>query len=222
MMPLIDITGQRLGRLVAQKREAGLWVCLCDCGNVVRRNGTVLRSGDCASCGCLQRETAARIGRASARHRACKTPEYLAWTMMIKRCTNEKCDAYPNYGGRGIRVSLDWSGRGGFEAFLAHVGPRPSPRHSVDRIDVNRDYEPGNVRWSTPEVQQRNRRNNHLVEVDGEKMTLTEACERSGIRFHTAKDRLARGWSVKDALTVPVRPLRVPALPSVEAADARA
>lgn len=170
MMPLIDITGQRFGRLVVQRREAGLWVCLCDCNTIVHRNGTVLRSGDCASCGCLQRETAANIGRANAKHRACKTPEYLAWMMMIKRCTNE----------------------------------------------------PGNVRWSTPEVQQRNRRNNHLVEVDGEKMTLTEACERSGIRFHTAKDRLARGWSVKDALTVPVRPLRVPALPSVEAADARA
>lgn len=85
-------------------------------------------------------------------------PEWVAWQAMIARCTNPKLKAWPYYGGRGIRVCDDW--RASFRAFLAHIGPRPTPDHSVDRIENDGNYEPGNVRWALPHVQANNKRRN--------------------------------------------------------------
>ena len=97
----------------------------------------------------------------------CKTPEYTCWNNLKQRCLNPQHAAYPNYGGRGITVCDAW--RGSFRQFLADMGPRPSPAHSLDRIDNDRGYEPGNCRWTTIDVQRRNQRRRRTGEERGER-----------------------------------------------------
>ena len=156
--------GTRFGRLVviadAPKINSELrWRLLCDCGGIVEALSSNLRRGNTRSCGCLAREgVAARNrkhgGAALADNR--KSPEYIAWQAIVQRCTNPNHKAWRNYGGRGIAICAEW--RHDFAAFFAHVGPRPSSAHSIDRMDNERGYEPGNVRWVTLDVQAKNRR----------------------------------------------------------------
>ncbi len=117
-------------------------------------------------------------------------PEYTAWTNMRHRCTSPKWPRFDAYGGRGIRVCERW---GSYAAFLADMGRRPSPRHSLDRINNDGNYEPGNCRWATRSEQARNMRSNHLVIIDGESATLTEWSERSGVEVACIKGRIKRG-----------------------------
>jgi hypothetical protein len=158
-MAAIDLTGRRFGRLVVLGRDGAIrgghaaWRCRCDCGQVRVIVGRYLRDGAVHSCGCYRRE---RIARVNFRHGMRNTPEYHAWHSMKDRCTNPRHRAWRNYGGRGITVCLEWLAS--FEAFIAHVGSRPSPDHSLDRIDNNGGYGPGNVRWATLSQQMRNRR----------------------------------------------------------------
>lgn len=129
---------------------------------------------------------------------------YRAWRFMIKRCTDASSPDWPNYGGRGIRVCDDWWL---FETFLEHVGPRPSDLHSIDRIDHDGDYEPGNVRWATRKEQNRNKRNNLRWTFNGETATATEWAERIGMHPDTLRRRVVYcGWSIERALTEPPRP----------------
>ncbi len=135
------------------------------------------------------------------------TPEYDAWVSMRARCENEARANYKHYGARGIRVCAAW--RESFESFLADVGPRPSGRHSLDRIDNQGNYEPGNVRWATWIEQNRNRRNTWWVTIRGERMPLTEAVERFRVVGEiTARKRIERGWPDEDALLRPPGPNR--------------
>lgn len=126
------------------------------------------------------------------------TPEYRAWQAMIRRCHDDHAKDFPRYGGRGIRVCDAW--RVSFTAFLAEIGRKPSPSHSVDRIDGVRGYEPGNVRWATSKEQARNRRSNRNLTVGGVTKTLAEWAELAGIRRDTLARRIIRGWSVEDAV----------------------
>jgi hypothetical protein len=129
--------------------------------------------------------------------------EYTAWVHMIGRCENPNDAKFASYAGRGIKVCEKW--RRSFAAFLADVGPRPSPSHSLDRFPNNDgDYEPGNVRWATPSQQQRNTRRNRLVTFGGVKLPLVAWCERFGLDYHVVRDRLEYGWTVDRALTTPV------------------
>lgn len=127
-------------------------------------HGTDLREGRHQSCGCLRDEVAAvkslTHGHARGRRTVCPpTPEYQTWLNVKARCGNPKNPRYADYGGRGILLFSPW--QEDFAAFLAAVGPKPSPRHSIDRIDNDKGYEPGNVRWATPEEQSGNRRPGH-------------------------------------------------------------
>lgn len=137
----------------------------------------------------------------SRKHGMRNTPEYQAWVSMIARTSNERWRDYHRYGGRGIRVCGRW--RESFEAFYVDVGPRPSPEHSLDRIDVDGHYEPGNVRWATRVEQGRNKRNNRLVTSGGETASLAEWAARVGLRPGTIRMRLERGWPVERALGLP-------------------
>jgi hypothetical protein len=128
------------------------------------------------------------------------TPEYKAWDSMRARCNNPRAKGYNNYGGRGISVCDEW--QQSFEAFFAHIGQRPSPKHSVDRKDNSKGYEPGNIRWATAKEQQRNRRCNRLYEYDGHQLTVAEIADRTGLNANTIKYRLARGWPEHLAFSV--------------------
>lgn len=180
MPKAIDITGRRFGRLIALRRTTNhpksnrtRWECICDCGKSVKVVTFNLTCNDTKSCGCLNKETRYKHGKSY-------TPEYSAWRSMKQRCFNRKTNYYADYGGRGITVYQGWVDD--FEAFYEHVGPRPSDEYSLDRIDVNRDYEPGNVRWATARQQARNTRcdkcgqlKNELASLRKENSLLREA-----------------------------------------------
>lgn len=137
-----------------------------------------------------------------ATHGLSGTPEFFAWTEAIYRCTNPGHPSYPQYGARGISVCKRW--RDSFTAFLADVGARPSANHSLDRIDNNGDYEPGNVRWATRTQQQRNKRGAVLVTHNGQTRHICEWAELFGISFQSLKSRLRRGWTFEAAITTPI------------------
>ena len=127
-----------------------------------------------------------------------RTPEYTAWVNMIQRCENQNLRWYQRYGGRGISVCPEW--RSSYEAFLRDMGRRPSPEHSVDRIDVDGNYEPRNCRWATSKEQQRNRSNSRTLAIDGVSKTLAEWSEVSGICLSTIAFRVASRRSSDEAL----------------------
>lgn len=197
--------GTRFGRLVVlalddQRTDGGglRWRCRCDCGREVVAWGTALRKGHTASCGCWRRDQSAGSHTV---HGARFTPEYQVWLAMRQRCTNPKHASYPNYGGRGVTVCARWDD---FAAFLADVGPRPSPRHSIDRVDNARPYEPGNVRWSTRTEQTRNRRVTLTLTYRGRTQSIAAWAEETGLSYDTLRSRVNRyGWTAERALTTP-------------------
>lgn len=131
------------------------------------------------------------------------SPVWLVWAAMIQRCSDPNCQAFPRYGGRGIKVCDRWRL---FENFLADVGERPAGK-SIDRYPNNDgNYEPGNVRWATWIEQQNNRRNNRLIEWRGESYTLANLSRMLGVPRTLISDRLKLGWSVEDAVCMPITP----------------
>ena len=136
-------------------------------------------------------------------HGMSKTSTYKSWENMIQRCSNASLKSYKNYGGRGISVCYEWTK---FEKFYADMGIKPNGC-SIDRIDVNGNYDQLNCRWSTMKQQNRNRRNNRLIEFNGETMCVNEWAESLGINKRTLLNRLTNGWEIKKALTHPVRQL---------------
>jgi hypothetical protein len=159
----LDLAGQRFGRLLVLSRGPrdrqgnAQWECVCDCGTATVVRGFCLRDGNTQSCGCLNREASVVKNTVHGGAGAGRTtPEYRAWQNMKTRCFNPNFTTYEDYGGRGITVCSQWVND--FPAFLAHVGPKPSPAHSLDRIDNEGHYEPGNVRWASRSDQNRNRR----------------------------------------------------------------
>lgn len=143
-------------------------------------------------------------GRVRHQHakRGAPSPEYRVWGSMIQRCENPARASYRLYGGRGIRVYPAW--RLSFDAFLRDVGPRPSPRHTLDRVDSDGHYEPGNVRWATPLQQANNARSNRLVTFNGETRTRAEWARHLGIKYFTLRQRLDKGWPPERAFTRPI------------------
>lgn len=161
-MKFIDLSGQAFGRLSVQSRienkgKHTIWTCFCQCGNTVNVSSTHLRSGHTLSCGCYRDDTK-KNNKHGEIHGMCDTPEYDAWHKMKGRCLNKSDRKYPDYGGRGITVCQEWIDS--FEAFYSHIGKRPSKKHSLDRIENENGYEPGNVRWATIIEQNNNKRNN--------------------------------------------------------------
>lgn len=138
MGALIDISGQRFSRLIVVKRTNGKWECKCDCGKTAYASGPNIRSGRQRSCGCLDSERKLIHGKSNS-------TEYQSWKAMKNRCYRKSFKQYADYGGRGIRVCERWVNS--FENFLADMGEKPSEKHTLDRIDINSDYEPSNCRW---------------------------------------------------------------------------
>lgn len=159
MDKVIDITGLRFGRWSVLRRNGvdtdnkAMWLCRCDCGRESIVLGKSLRSGKSLSCGCLLREI---LLKKHTTHGKRKSLEYSSWTRMKQRCCNPRDSRYKDYGERGIAVCERWLTS--FENFYNDMGVRPSKEYSLDRINVNGNYEPTNCKWATSAEQRRNRR----------------------------------------------------------------
>lgn len=186
--------GDRFGRYTILSRcPEYRFICKCDCGTVKSVPGYCLLRGDSRSCGCLMAQIAYTNGfihGETANNSV--SPEFRAWISMRRRCYAPKDTSYRNYGARGITVCPEW--RESFLVFLHDVGRRPSPNHSIERKDNSGNYEPGNVRWATTYEQGRNRRTNVFLVVNGQKKTIVEWAEISGIQEGTIWFRKKRGW----------------------------
>lgn len=170
MAKVKDISGQKFGRLTVIERSGTaknghvLWHCRCSCGNEIIAHGCDLKSSHTQSCGCLRDEVRKEV---KTTHGMSLSPEYRTWSHILSRCENPKVPNYNLYGGRGIRVCSEWHT---FENFYRDMGHRPSKSHSIDRIDTNGNYEPGNCRWATGSEQANNRRSNvklQLLDTEG-------------------------------------------------------
>lgn len=131
------------------------------------------------------------------------TKEWFAWSQMRSRCSNPNMASYHNYGGRGIKVCEQWLHS--FVPFYNDVGPAPSPSHSLDRINVDGDYEPGNARWATSKMQANNRRNCRKITFEGKTLTIAQWAELRGFRHEVLRSRIEAGWHTERALNEPVR-----------------
>jgi hypothetical protein len=200
-----DITGVKFGRFLVVKRDgsnrdgSARWECVCDCGTRKTVGGRELWRGRTISCGCLNAEILANRART---HGMSGHPAYQSWVEMRTRCHNSSRDSYQDYGGRGIRVCDRW--RDSFESFWADMGSTYEPGLTIDRIDVNKGYEPGNCQWATRKQQNRNTRRNMMIQFRGETRCLGEWCELLDLPYHSIYTRLSRGWPVERALTEPI------------------
>lgn len=176
------------------------WVCECDCGEKLDVDHYKLLSGHSKSCGCYRDK---KCGDQFRTHGKTNTKEHRAWKAMIGRCHNQNNAKFPIYGARGIEVCKEW--RESFEAFLAHIGLAPNKNASVDRIDVNKGYSPGNVRWASAKEQSMNRRKTLRFELNGELKTVEELTLISGIKRGTILYRIKCGLSVHEAITKKIK-----------------
>jgi hypothetical protein len=197
------ILDQRFGMLrVLECVGAGCgsrrWRCACDCGKQTVVTGSNLLSGHTRSCGCL---VAITTRLRSTTHGRTQAPEHYIWSTMRQRCSNPRIPSYRNYGARGIKVSPRWES---FENFLTDMGPRPSPHHSIERIDNDGPYSPTNCAWIPRREQQLNTRRTRWITYNGRTQPITVWAIESGIGRSTIKERLKRGWTLERALTQPV------------------
>ena len=169
------------------------YVCLCDCGNEIIRQHYDIINPRIKSCGCY---TSNRMRKLNVKHRLSKTPEFKAWQSMKERCYNPRYAFYKNYGGRGIKVSNEFMHD--FETFYKCVGNRPSPKHSLDRINVDGDYTRGNLRWATAKEQVRNRRNTKLYTYGCVTGTVAEWEEILNIKQASIRHLIYSGKTIKD------------------------
>jgi len=180
-------------------------MCRCECGVIKNVLAVTLKNGQSRSCGCwkpdLMRSVHVTHG-ASLHGRT--TKEYRSWDHMVQRCRNPASDSYQEYGGRGITVCDRWLN---FSAFLADMGEAPTAKHSIDRINNDGPYEPGNCRWATYREQNLNRRNTVTAVVSGCQTPIMLIAERAGLPYATVRGRRRLGWP-DDQLGVPKHAIR--------------
>jgi len=169
------------------------------------------------SCGCLSRELSRARGHSRKgvplKHgwaikdaNGSQPAVYQQWGTMRQRCNNPRNPRYPDYGGRGIRIFPEWDSFPVYHRYIVeHLGPRPSPKHQIDRIDNDSHYWPGNLRWGTPEEQNNNKRNNRCVTWKGETLTVAQWAKRIGIDYKLLHRRLTDGWTIEHAFEQPPR-----------------
>lgn len=172
-------------------------LCRCKCGAVKDVGVDKLRTGRSTCCKSCAASSEKRI--TNLKHGMTRTPEYYAWRSMLERCVNPKAHNFKRYGDRGITVCDSWVNS--FEQFFADMGERPSSRHSLDRKNNSKGYEPGNCRWALPVEQSANRDVTLMIEVDGVILPMSVVAAKHGMSPATLAARIKMGWSVERALT---------------------
>lgn len=174
------------------------YLCRCECGTEKPVYWGNLSQGYSTNCGCrgMRLFTSAR-----RKHGMTDSVEYQTWGNMKDRCGNPSNKSYQDYGARGITVCDKWIND--FAAFFADMGPRPSPQHTIERVNNDKGYSPDNCVWATKQVQKNNTRRNRRLTFNGETLTITEWSRRLGGHHRTVAWRLKRGWSLERALTEP-------------------
>lgn len=202
-----DLTGRRFGRLTVisedDARWSGsvVWLCKCDCGNYKRVRASHLKRGAVISCGCYNKQKDFVHGESNTRL-------HHIWACMLDRCTNPNSAEADRYIDRGIKVCDEWLNS--YEAFAewskanGYIEDAKRGDCTLDRIDNDGDYSPSNCRWVDMKVQGRNRRNNHLLTLDGKTHCIAEWGEIMGIDPSRISKRLERGWNIRDAICRPI------------------
>lgn len=198
----IDLSGQTFGYLTVLQhhhtaKKKAWWLCICSCGKEVVARGMDLRSGHrlaCAMDGHYWRPTRDKGYQG--------TREYKTWRNIIERCGAKTGKRYRNYGSRGIKVCDRW--RRSFPNFLADMGPKPEGNFSIERKEVNGNYEPDNCIWIPMKDQPRNRRDSVFVTIGGDKVLLIDLCQRYGLERQVVYGRLKMGWGIEEAICIPV------------------
>lgn len=207
MYPAKEITDQVFGRLTAlyPSKLPGKkkWLCQCECGKFIRVLTSRLILGGTKSCGCLIADV---LKTRNKTHGQSRTLAHISWCAMKTRCYNPRVEGYTNYGGRGIKVCERWLHS--FENFLEDMGPRESTSLSIERVNNDGNYEPGNCIWATRKVQNWNSRNCHYIKTPLGTMSLSEACEKFNIKRCTMKRRLRAGYYGADLLKPSLRSCR--------------
>lgn len=203
MPKLRDLTGQRFERLFVVKEQGrnkqgkAMWLCKCDCGNEKVIYSNNLLSGNTLSCGCLHKE---KLSAISSTHKKCRTRLYKTWANMKSRCNNSKASNYAYYGDKGIGICNAWSTD--FMGFYNWaIGNGYLDDLTIDRIEVDGNYEPSNCRWATMQEQDNNKTSNQVVTYEGKAMTIAQWSRNTGISYYALIQRLHLGWSVKRMLT---------------------
>lgn len=207
MPKALNLEGKQFGRWTViekaghSRHKKVLWRCRCSCGNERFVGTGELMSGGTKSCGCLKNEL---VRARMTTHGKINTRLYSIWGGMKSRCHNKNGPGYYDYGGRGITVCKEWENFDQFYEWAMKNGYRDDL--TIDRIDVNGNYEPDNCRWITNAEQQRNKRDNHYITYNGETNVLRDWSKILGINESTLSHRInSYGWSVERAFTTPVR-----------------
>lgn len=206
MSAKMNIIGRRFGRLTVvsyhgTKNNRTLWKCLCDCGRYAVVSGKCLNNGNTKSCGCLRKQNAKKL---FTKHGKSGKRIYMIWAGVKTRCYNKTRKYYKYYGGRGITMCDEW--KDDFQAFYNwSMSNGYNDNLTIDRIDVNGNYEPNNCRWVTMKQQNRNSRHNIKSTYNNETHCLSEWCEILGLNYNNVKYRLYNNWSIERALELEVK-----------------
>lgn len=192
-----DLVGKTYGRLTVTEKSGSVkgqvnWLCRCECGNTKIVPTASLNFGNTRSCGCIQKEIVAAMGKTHTTHGMTDTKLYSVWHGMRKRCICQTTKHYERYGGRGISICKEWDDFSNFYEWSIVNGYKEGL--TIDRINNNGNYEPSNCRWATSKEQARNRCNTTMYDIDGVTKSLIEWSEINGVNHSTAYDRLALGY----------------------------
>ena len=209
MSGIVDLTGQHFGFLevisMTNERKHGkvVWLCKCECENVCKVTSNNLKNGSTISCGCYNKKN---LARCRTKHGLYKSRIYNIYICMKERCYNPNTKSYKDYGDRGIEVCDEWLGEDGFKNFYEwSVANGYDNSLSIDRINVNGNYEPSNCKWSTSTEQNNNTRRNNNITLNCETHTISEWSRIKGLSRNTLVARLRNGWSIEDSLNKPVK-----------------
>lgn len=212
---LIDLTGQKFGRLTVLERSSNqsgkdtVWLCKCECGNYAEVTAGHLKDGHTKSCGCLAKEKGLeriKFAPKSVKHGMTNTRLYRIYKKMYRRCYCPKTKWYENYGGRGITICPEWLGEHGFEKFAKWaLSNGYADNLTIDRKDNNKGYSPDNCRWATAKEQANNTRSTIFLTYNGETKPASEWSEITGIPQDTLTYRKRHGWTDEECIETPLR-----------------